>query len=116
MKYLHITSTELLLSFLQNTYPFKADYYGLEYQISFQFELLFFQIKAFQVGNRYLKSIIFRIVANIFSILLEFSIKNYTLTAITDTVRIGYNSETVGLNSIKKKEILFKLEKGSLWE
>jgi len=46
---------------------------------------------------------------------LGFSIKNHTSITIPDTVGIGHNGETIGLNGIRKKEALFELGKRSLW-
>jgi hypothetical protein len=104
-----------LLSFLQNTHSFKAGHCSLERQISFQFESLFFQAEAFQIGNGRLESIALGATTNAFSAALGFSIENHTSTTVPNTVGTGHDGETVGLNSIGKKEALFELGEGSLW-
>ena len=106
---------ELLLPFLQNTYSFKTGHYSFECQISFQFESLFFQTKAFQIGNGRLKSVAFGTTTNVFSVSLGFRIENYISTTIPGTVGTGHNSKTVRLNSIGKEEALFELGKRDLW-
>ena len=52
---------------------------------------------------------------NVFSVVLGFSIENYISMTIPNIVGVGYNGETVGLNSVGKEEVLFELGEGSLW-
>ena len=72
-------------------------------------------MEAFQIGNGYLESVVLGTITNVFSVSLGFSIENHISTTVTDTVGAGHDGETVGLNSVGKKEALFELGKGSLW-
>jgi hypothetical protein len=47
---------------------------------------------------------------------LGFSIENHISITVPGTIGTRYNDKTIGLNSIGKKEALFELRKGSLWE
>jgi hypothetical protein len=85
----------------------QTSYSSFKNYIPLEFEIFFLEPKVLKIIHGNLNSIAFSTTTHILAVVLGFAVQDYIVILIAGIIKARYTRGTVGINNIRKDNILF---------